>query len=77
MSLRDIKTRTTHPDYKFNPFTIGIIYSNILNGWNIMNAIKEDDISLVKQMLKYSTLEDIMEHLYVMQKILKGKKERS
>jgi hypothetical protein len=39
-----------------------------------MNAIKEDVISLVSQMPEYSTLEDIMEHLYVMQKILKGKK---
>ncbi|MBF0542250.1 MAG: hypothetical protein HQK91_12465 [Nitrospirae bacterium] len=40
-----------------------------------MNAIKEDVISLVQQMPESSTLEDIMEHLYVMQKILKGKQQ--
>lgn len=42
-----------------------------------MKAIKADVISLVQQMPEHSTLEDIMEHLYVMQKVLKGKKQLS
>jgi hypothetical protein len=42
-----------------------------------MNAIKNEVISLVQQMPEYSTLEDIMEQLYVMQKIRKGKKQLS
>jgi predicted transcriptional regulator len=40
-----------------------------------MSTIKEKVISLVEKMPEKSTLEDIMEHLYVKQKILKGQKE--
>jgi hypothetical protein len=40
-----------------------------------MNAIKEEVISDVKKMPEYSTLEDIMEHLYVKQKIIKGQEQ--
>ena len=40
-----------------------------------MPTIKEGVISLVKEMPDNSTLEDIMEHLYVKQKILKGQKQ--
>lgn len=40
-----------------------------------MPTTKESVISLVKQLPEDSTLEDIMEHLYVKQKILKGQKE--
>ena len=40
-----------------------------------MSTIKESVISLLKQLPEDSTLEDIMEHLYVKQKILKGQKE--
>ncbi|MBU0568751.1 hypothetical protein KJ693_08865 [bacterium] len=40
-----------------------------------MPAIKETVISLVKKLPENSTLEDIMEHLYVQQKILKGQKQ--
>lgn len=36
---------------------------------------KEAVISLVKKLPENSTLEDIMEHLYVKQKILKGQKQ--
>ncbi len=40
-----------------------------------MPTTKDSVISLVKQLPENSTLEDIMEHLYVKQKILKGQKE--
>jgi len=40
-----------------------------------MLTIKEAVISLVKKLPENSTLEDIMEHLYVKQKILKGQKQ--
>lgn len=40
-----------------------------------MSTIKEAVISLVKKLPENSTLEDIMEHLYVKQKILKGQKQ--
>ena len=40
-----------------------------------MSTIKESVISIVKDMPENSTLEDIMESLYVKQKILKGKKQ--
>ncbi|MBI4686687.1 MAG: hypothetical protein HY756_02760 [Nitrospirae bacterium] len=40
-----------------------------------MATIKESVISLVKDMPENVTLEDIMEHLYVKQKILKGQKQ--
>jgi hypothetical protein len=38
-------------------------------------VIKESVISLVKDMPEDATLEDIMEFLYVKQKILKGQKQ--
>lgn len=40
-----------------------------------MSTIKESVISIVKNMPENSTLEDIMESLYVKQKILKGQKQ--
>ena len=40
-----------------------------------MSTIKEEVISLLKKMPEKSTLEDIMEHLYVKQKILKGQRQ--
>ena len=40
-----------------------------------MPTIKESVISLLKDMPENSTLEDIMESLYVKQKILKGQKQ--
>jgi hypothetical protein len=40
-----------------------------------MSTIKESVISLVKDMPENATLEDIMESLYVKQKILKGQKQ--
>lgn len=40
-----------------------------------MLTTKEAVISLVKKLPDNSTLEDIMEHLYVKQKILKGQKQ--
>lgn len=40
-----------------------------------MPTTKETVISLVKKLPKDSTIEDIMEHLYVKQKILKGQKQ--
>ncbi len=40
-----------------------------------MSTIKDSVISLVKDMPENSTLEDIMESLYVKQKILKGQKQ--
>ncbi len=40
-----------------------------------MATIKEEVISLVKKMPENTTLEDIMEHIYVKQKILKGQKQ--
>lgn len=40
-----------------------------------MPTIKDAVISLVKKLPENSTLEDIMEHLYVKQKILKGQKQ--
>ena len=40
-----------------------------------MSTIKEKVVSLVKKLPGNSTLEDIMEHLYVKQKILKGQKQ--
>lgn len=40
-----------------------------------MSTMKESVISIVKNMPENSTLEDIMESLYVKQKILKGQKQ--
>lgn len=40
-----------------------------------MSMVKEKVISLVKKMPENSTLEDVMEHLYVKQKILKGQRQ--
>ncbi len=40
-----------------------------------MQNMKEAVISLVNKLPDDSTLEDIMEHLYVKQKILKGQKQ--
>ena len=40
-----------------------------------MPTIKESVMSLVKDMPPNATLEDIMESLYVKQKILKGQKQ--
>jgi len=40
-----------------------------------MPTIKESVISLVKDMPENATLEDIMESLYVKQKIFKGQKQ--
>lgn len=40
-----------------------------------MSTIKESVISLVKDMPENTTIEDIMESLYVKQKILKGQKQ--
>lgn len=40
-----------------------------------MSTMKESVISIVKNMPEDSTLEDIMESLYVKQKILKGQKQ--
>lgn len=40
-----------------------------------MPTTKEAVISLVKELPDDSTLEDIMEHLYVKQKILKGQRQ--
>lgn len=40
-----------------------------------MSTIKESVISLVKDMPENTTLEDIIEALYVKQKILKGQKQ--
>ncbi len=40
-----------------------------------MATIKESVLSIVKEMPENATLEDIMESLYVKQKILKGQKQ--
>ncbi|HCJ66088.1 MAG TPA: hypothetical protein DHV62_01860 [Elusimicrobia bacterium] len=40
-----------------------------------MPTIKREVISLVKRLPENSTLEEIMEHLYVKQKILKGQRQ--
>ncbi len=40
-----------------------------------MSTIKEEVISLVKKMPENTTLEDIMEQIYVKQKILKGQNQ--
>jgi hypothetical protein len=40
-----------------------------------MSTIKEEVISLVKKMPENTTFEDIMERIYVKQKILKGQKQ--
>ena len=40
-----------------------------------MSTIKESVISLVKEMPENATLEDIMESLYVKQKIIKGQSQ--
>ncbi|HBR22485.1 MAG TPA: hypothetical protein DD713_07985 [Nitrospiraceae bacterium] len=40
-----------------------------------MDTIKEAILSMVKEMPDNATLEDVMESLYVKQKILKGKKQ--
>jgi predicted transcriptional regulator len=40
-----------------------------------MPTIKDEVIALVKKLPETSTLEDIMEHLYVKQKILKGQRQ--
>ena len=39
------------------------------------NNIKDDVISLIKQLPEDATLDDIMYHLYVKQKILRGKEQ--
>ncbi|MFH1563054.1 MAG: hypothetical protein ABIF11_06525 [Nitrospirota bacterium] len=41
----------------------------------VVSIVKENVISLVNKMSEHSTLEDIMEQLYVKQKILKGQRE--
>ena len=40
-----------------------------------MQTVKESVISMLKELPDESTLEDIMEFLYVRQKILKGQKQ--
>ncbi len=40
-----------------------------------MSTIKEEVISLVKKMPENTTMEDIMEQIYVKQKILKGQNQ--
>ena len=40
-----------------------------------MSSIKESILSMVKDMPDNATLEDVMESLYVKQKILKGQKQ--
>ncbi len=40
-----------------------------------MSSIKESILSMVKEMPDNATLEDVMESLYVKQKILKGQKQ--
>lgn len=40
-----------------------------------MSTIKESVLSMVKDMPENATLEDIMESLYVKQKILKGQRQ--
>jgi len=40
-----------------------------------MRTIKESVMSLLKEMPEDSTLEDIMETLYIKQKILKGQRQ--
>ncbi|OHB98566.1 MAG: hypothetical protein A2Z58_05770 [Planctomycetes bacterium RIFCSPHIGHO2_12_42_15] len=40
-----------------------------------MSTIKESVISIVKEMPENATLEDIMESLYVKQKIIKGQSQ--
>ena len=40
-----------------------------------MPTIRESVISLVKKLPENSTLDDIMEHLYVNKKILKGQRQ--
>ena len=40
-----------------------------------MKPIKDDVISLIKKMPDDTTIEDIMEQLYVKQKILKGQNQ--
>ena len=41
----------------------------------IVNNLKDNVISLIKELPDNCTLEDIMEHLYVKQKILKSQKQ--
>jgi len=40
-----------------------------------MPTIKDSVMSMVKEMPEHTTLEDIMESLYVKQKILKGQRQ--
>lgn len=40
-----------------------------------MSTVKEEVMSLLQKMPEDASLEDIMEHLYVKQKILKGQKQ--
>ncbi|MBF0518306.1 MAG: hypothetical protein HQK92_01125 [Nitrospirae bacterium] len=40
-----------------------------------MNSVKDSVLTMVKDMPDDATLEDIMESLYVKQKILKGKEQ--
>lgn len=40
-----------------------------------MTKLKEEVVSLIKKMPEDSTLEDIIEYLYVKQKILKGQRQ--
>lgn len=40
-----------------------------------MSKLKDSVISMVKSLPEDTTIEDIMEHLYVQQKILKGQKQ--
>ena len=49
--------------------------SNKIKGGDYMPTIKESVMSLLKDMPENTTLEDIMESLYVKQKILKGQKQ--
>ena len=44
-------------------------------GGGHMRTIKESVMSLLKEMPEDSTLEDIMETLYIKQKILKGQRQ--
>ena len=40
-----------------------------------MSTIKEEVISLLNKLPETATLDDIMEHLYIKQKILKGQNQ--
>ena len=40
-----------------------------------MNSVKESVISMINKLPDDTTLDDIMEHLYIEQKILKGQEQ--